>query len=248
MTTLHINKKQVVDQFLNPVSRISEECSLSVSSDDISTLINDSTGAIILYSKLKTKTGLAANESITLNIKDLRKLIKIFECIPDDEFDLKIGDNASTITHKSPTLSFKLHLVLDNVIKKCTVSLDKIIKLKFDSDFELTSAKIGEVLKGSIFTSNADKVYFYTKDGAVYAELTDKANHDIDSITFNLGSQYNGADVSSPLPFNLEILRLINSVKCDKLTVKINNTYKILLFEICTPDVMFKYIIPGYTK
>jgi len=247
MATLTLNKKEIVDQFLSPISRISEECSLSINPDSISTLVNDSTGAIILYGRIKTKTGLDENQSITLNFKDLRKLIKIFDCIKEDDFQLKIDDNSSIIGYKSPSLSFKLHLVLDSVIKKCTVSLDKISKLTFDSDFELTGDKIGEILKGSIFASTTDKVYFYTKDGAVFAELTDKATQAVDSITFSIANVYNGGDINTPLPFNMEILRLISG-KHDKVIVKLNNTYKILLFEICSPKVMFKYIIPGYTK
>ena len=245
---LKLNKKEIVDQFLSPVSRISEECSLSITSDSISTLVNDNTGAIILYGKIKTKTGLADGEKVNLNIKDLRKLIKIFDCIPLDDFELKTDDTASVLSHKSPALSFKLHLVLDNVIKKCTVSLEKISKLTFDSDFELTNDRTREILKGAIFTSNAEKVYFYTKDGMVYAELTDKASQDMDSITFNVSDKYNGLDITTPLPFNMEILRLINSGKFDKMTVKVNNTYKILLFEICDAKMVFKYIIPAYTK
>ena len=245
---LTLNKKEIVDQFLNPISRISEECSLSFRSDSVSTLVNDQTGAIILYGKIKTKTGLSDDQTISLNFKDLRKLIKIFDCIKDEEFQLKVDDNASIISHKSPGLSFKLHLVLDSVIKKCTASLDKISKLTFDSDFELTGDKISEILKGSIFATSSDKVYFYTKDGAVFAELTDKATHEVDSITFSVANVYNGGDISTPLPFNMEILRIINSGKPEKTAVKLNNTYKILLFEICNPKVTFKYIIPGYTK
>lgn len=237
-----------MDQFLNPVSRISEECSLVVNSDGVSTLVNDNTGAIILYGRIKTKTGLTANEKVSLNFKDLRKLIKIFDCIPTEDFELKTDENASIISHKSPALSFKLHLVNDNVIKRCTVSLEKISNLTFDSDFELTCDRTRELLRGNIFTTNADKVYFYTKDNMVYAELTDKASQDVDSITFNVAENYNGANITTPLPFNMEILRLINSSKYDKMTVKINNSYKILLFEICDAKVMFKYIIPAYTK
>ena len=248
MSTLQLTKKEITDEFLNPISRISEECSLMLTDESVSTLINDNSGAIILYAKIKTKTGLDAGQRLTLNFKDLRKLIKIIDCIQQDTFELKVGENSSTISHKSPSLSFKLHLVLDNVIKKCTVSLDKISKLTFDSDFELTTDKISEILKGSIFAANSDKVYFYTKDGVVFAELTDKANQDVDTITFNASTKYNGLDITTPLPFNMEILRLINSTKQEKVTVKINNTYKILLFEICSPKVMFKYIIPGYTK
>lgn len=205
----------------------------------------------ILYGKLKTTTGLAIDETVSLNFKDLRKLIKVFECIPEDTFELKIDDSASVISYKSPALSFKLHLVLDSVIKKNIVSLDKISKLTFDSDFELTSEKITEILRGSIVASipgKEDKIYFYTKDKSVYAELTDKSIQDVDSITFSIAEKYNGIDITSPLPFNMEILRLMTGNKFDKLNVKVNNTHKILLFEICNPQVMFKYIISGYTK
>lgn len=245
--TITLNKKEITDQFLSPISRISEECGLSVSADSISTLTNNAEGFIV-YGKLKTTTGLAANEMVNLNFKDLRKLIKIFDCIPGESFELNVGENASTISHKSSTLSFKLHLVMDSVIRKCQVDLDKICSLAFDSVFDLTSENIGNIIKGSIFTANADKVYFYTKDGAVFAELTDKATHETDSITYNIANQYTGADISTPLPFNIEILRILNSGKFNKITVKINNTYKILLFEICDPKITFKYIIPGYIK
>lgn len=245
---IQLNKKEIADQFLHPISRISEECSLSITADSISTLINDNSGAIILYAKIKTKTGLQLNESFALNFKDLRKLLKIFDCIPDENFNLKIGENASTIAYKSSQLSFKLHLVADNVIKKCNASVDKITKLTFDTTFDLTRDKMSEIIKGSIFSATADKVYFYTKDSNVFAELTDKAQHDTDSITFNVSNKYSGTDISSPLPFNMEILRLINSSTFDRLTVKINSTYKILLFEICTENALFKYVIPGYTK
>ncbi|MDD4110014.1 MAG: hypothetical protein PHS54_00510 [Clostridia bacterium] len=246
--TLTLNKKEIIEQFLNPLNRVSSECSLAVNSESISTLVNDNTGTIILYSKIKIKTGLLDNEKVNLNFKDLRKLIKIFECIQDENFEIKTDDDAKVISHKSPTLSFKLYLVADNVIKKCEANLEKISKLSFDSDFELTCDKAREIIKGSISTSNAEKVYFYTKDGAVYAELTDKATQEVDSITFNISDKYNGSDITTPLPFNMEILRLINSGKYDKMTVKINNTYKILLFEICDAKIMFKYIIPAFTK
>jgi hypothetical protein len=244
---IDFNKKQITSQFFNPISRISEECSLTVTPDSFSTLVNDNTDSIILYAKLKASTGMTG-DPVNLNFKDLKKMSKIIDCIPDEEFGLKVNDSASIINYKSDALSFKLHLVADNVIKKCSASLDKISKLTFDSEFNLTCATIGDILKGSIFAADTDKIYFYTKDSAVYAELTDKSIQETDSITFNIASGYSGNDITTPLPFNLEILRIIAATKFDTAKVKINDTYKILLFEISTPEVLFKYIIPGYTK
>ena len=50
---LQINKKQIIDKFLNPISRISDECSINVYPDHLYALVNDqSASPIILYSKI----------------------------------------------------------------------------------------------------------------------------------------------------------------------------------------------------
>jgi len=241
-----IDKEAIVDKFLNPISRITEECSIHLSGNEIYALVNDLAGNIILYTKLQTQTSLT--EDFVLNIKDIRKLSRVFDCVPSAIIDLDVDQNASVLKYKSPELSFKLHLVNENVIRKCQISLEKIAGLEFDSEFDLTGEKLSEILKGSVFATESNKMYFFSKDGCIYAELTDRATQDTDSVTFVVTNTISGEDITTPLPFSIEVLRLLSGQKPDNIKVKINNTYKLIAFEITTGVSETKYLIPAYVK
>ena len=245
---VNINKESVLQRFLVPVSKISDECSINISGKNIFTLVNDQNGSTILFSKVKSETGLPDDATLKLNVKDIRKLMKVFECISEDVFELEVDDNCSQIKYKSPTLSFKMHLVTDSVIKKVSISLDKINKLVFNSEFMLTQDKISEILKGSIFATDSNKIYYFTKDGKVHAELTDKATEGLDSITYCVCDTFTGEEIGTPLPFSLEFLRIVSTLKTGEVKVKINNTYKIIMFEAQGENSTLKYIISSYTK
>ena len=244
---LSLDKKEFIDWFLSPVNRITEECSIMVTGDSVSALVNDPGGTIILYCKIKTQTPAVGDQVVSLNIKNVRKFAKVIDCIKTNPIDLIIDDNASVLEYKSPDMSFKLHLVTDAVIRKSTISLEKIAKLSFNSEFILPVAKVDEVIKGSNF-SDTEKIYFYSKDGSIFADVTDKAQHDTDSITYMITNTCMGDAIETPLPFNLEILRIVSALKADTVTVKINNTYKILLFEVADGQHTMKYVVPAYTK
>lgn len=245
---LKINKKQIIDQILNPISRIVDDCAINVTKNTINSLVAADPGPTVLYAETQMDNNtLSDTDSIGLNIKGVKKLIRVFECIPTDEFEIEIGDNNSSIKYSSTNLSFKLHLVLDDAIKKCTLSLNKINKLTYDTSFSLTNSKINEILKGSMFANESNKVYFFTKDKVIYAELTDKAIEQVDNITFNITPTYQGIELTTPLPFSVEILRLLSNNKED-VEIKINNSYKIILFEIKKQTGILKYIIPAYVK
>lgn len=245
---LKFNKAEITDQFLNPISKVATDCSITVTNQHIQSLVTDSNGTVILYSKLKTPNpDIAEDEVVNLNIKEIRKLIRVFDCINSESFDLEVDENASTLKFKSKEMSFKLHLVLDEAIKKCSLSLEKISKLTFNTEFTLLGSKLSEVLKGSTFATETNKIYFYTKDGIVYAELTDKASEQLDSITFNIADKFTGDALNNALPFSLEVLRLLAGAK-DSINVKINNTYRIIMFEINNQNGLVKYIIPAYVK
>jgi hypothetical protein len=243
---ISLNKKIIVDEFLTPISRITEECSIHITPDSIYSLVNDLSGNVILYCNLTIKTNV--EKELVLNIKDVRKLCKVFDCIESAIIDLDVDENSSVIKYSSPHLSFKLHLVNESVIRKCTVSLDKISKLTSDNSFNITGDKLNDLLRGSIFSTETNKIYFYTQGEQVYAELTDKATQDVDSITFMVTDKIEGDRITTPLPFNMEILRFLAASKPSNIEVKINNTYKILTFTIKVENSEIKYIIPAFVK
>lgn len=247
MATITIDKKQFISKVLSPLNRITEEGTVHFTKDNIYSLVNDPAGSIILYSKIEASTGLT-EERISLNFKDLKKIQRVFECIPLDIFNLEVNDNNSIISHKSDEISFKLHLVMDNVIRKNTIGLEKISKLTYDTTFDLAYSKISNILKGSVLNSETNKVYFFTKNSQVFAELTDKATADIDNITLFASEKYEGKDILTPLPFSLDFLKIVSNINADTIKVRINNTYRIICFESVENGNIMKYIISAYTK
>ncbi len=241
-----IDKDAIVHKFLNPISRLTEECSIHLTDNEIYALVNDLAGNIILHIKLQTQTSLT--DEFVLNVKDIRKLSRVFDCVDTAIIDLTVDPNASVLKYASPKLSFKLHLNNENVMRKCQISLDKMNSLKFDSEFKLTGDKLSEILKGSIFATETNKIYFFSKDGNIHAELTDKTTQDIDSITFIVTDTIKGEDLTSPLPFSVEVLRLLSGLRPDSIQVMINNTYKLIKFKITTDVSETSYLIPAYVK
>lgn len=205
-----------------------------------------------LYAKHTFPTGLKDGEVSILNFKDLKKLIRVFNCIKQDTFDLGINKNASVLSHKSPSLSFKLHLVDDDIINKPDDSaLEKIMRLTFDNEFVLTRDVTREVVKANTSTSDDNKVYFYTKDGVVYAELTDMSMQDVDSIAFKVADSYIGEDISEPMAFDLNFFKILNGNSFETVTVKVITkgiSAGVILFEIKTPETLFKYIVSSFKK
>jgi len=245
---IKLDKEQVLKYFLNPVSRVSDECSINVTPENVFTVVNDLNGSTILFCKLKTDTNIGDGNTVKLNVKDIKKLIRVFDCINLDEFEIEVDSNASQLKYKSADISFKMHLVTDSVIKKVSTDVNKIQKLQFNTELILSRDRLAEILKGSVFATDSNKIYFFTKDGQVYAELTDKATEDLDSITFSVTDSFTGDELTEPLPFSLELLRTLSGLKTDDIKVKINNTYKIIMFEIATEKSTLKYIISAYTK
>ena len=105
-----------------------------------------------------------------------------------------------------------------------------------------------EILKGNAFANETDKIYFYTKDGKVYGELTDKKYQNVNSLTFEVTDKFVGDALLSPLPINLEVLRVFSSLKLTKTKAKINTEKKVFIFEIEDTDFSLKYIVPTLAK
>lgn len=245
-TTIKLSKKTIIDQILSPVSKLTDSCTINITDNTIYCITANTTSSIIFYANC-AYTGGGADKLIELNIKDARKLMQVLSSVSEDEILLKIGENASTINYKSDDLSFKLHLVNSSVIKKTAVSREKIDDMKFDTDFIVTYDTIKTVTKYRSITES-DRIYISTVGSSVYAELTDKTTENVDSATCKLSDTYNGPPLSSSIPFSAEALTQICSVPFTEVRVCINNKYKVMVFQICEPDAIVKYIVSSLTK
>jgi hypothetical protein len=170
----------------------------------------------------------------------------VFNCIKEDIFDISINKNASVMSHKSSELSFKLHLVDDDIIHEPGIPIEKIAKLTFNCEFKLTRDVIREIIKAHTSTGDTNKVYFYTKDNAVYAELTDMSMQNVDSISIRIADSYKGENINTPIAFDLDFFKILNGNKFDIATIKVKTDDGVLLFETNTQESMFKYIVTAY--
>lgn len=245
---LTVPVKAVVDRFLKPINKLTDDCSITITRDSWSSLASDATGTILLLTSLKVKTQSPIPAEIPkLNVKNIKKVIQAFECCRSDDIELELDSNVSFLKHKSDNISFKLYLVTDSVIRKNTVSPDKLRSIKYDVTFELDPVTLSDVNRGTSILPDTNKIYIY-KDpitSTIKFDITDRSQDQSDSIEFTI-APFDGVFKDS-IPFNISVLRLLSSQK-QSVVVGINTTLKVLSFTIDSPEVFSQYIIPAHSK
>jgi len=95
---------------------------------------------------------------------------------------------------------------------------------------------MSSLIKASTFTVDTDKLYVYTRDGKVYCELTDKQKHNIDSFSSILSDGFDGDDITTSIPVNFEVFRLMSSLRFETCDISIDPERKVLLCVIQSGD------------
>jgi len=248
---IEINKDTFTGQFLSPISKIvgdddaNKGCVIDVTPKNITSLCNTKDGQIILFSNITMETGLADGEQVHLNVYDIRKFIKLLDCIPEDIVKLQI--NSNHLAYKSSQINFKFHLMDEGVIRKSIVNVDKIDKLTFDSEFIITKSKLDEIMKISSFTEDSNKLYLNCDGVGVKGELTDKTKPNIDTVNIQMAESFVGNKFNN-LPISLDVLRKLSGIKFNDLNIKVNTQTKVLMMELSSNDCLLKYIATALVK
>jgi hypothetical protein len=246
---LTIDKNKIKEEFLLPISKVicddesNKGCIIDINNDKIECVANTKDGSVILYATHDLKE--SVEESSVLNIYDLKKFIRLIDCIDND--NIKFTINSNNITYTSPTLKFKYHLMDDGVIKRSVVNINKINALKFNNEFIITKEKINEILKVSSFTEDSNKIYFNCKSESIYGELTDKSKPNIDTVDLKISDKFIG-DIFTDIPISLDVIRKFTGIKYDNLQVKVNTDTKVILFELLNNDSKLKYVATALVK
>ena len=127
-----------------------------------------------------------------------------------------------------------------------SISIDKINKLQYDSKFTLQYANVISLLKGSTFTTETDKIYFYTQENSVYGKLTDLDRHNVDVFTQKISDEFEGTPLQTALPLNFETMRIICSLRFKNLKVSVNTDMKVFLFDVINEGVKLNFISSAY--
>lgn len=178
---------------------------------------------------------------LSLNIGDVKRLIRVLDCVQEETVTLKVESNK--LSYKSKELKFNYHLMEDIVMHRSPIKPEKINAFQYTTEFDLDAGRIQEILKGSVFAVDSNKMYLYTQDGTVFADLADLTAANTDSIGFKFAESFTGNPITKPMPLHLEAVRLLAGSKFTTIKVKLNTELSVVLFELTAPNATIKYIL-----
>lgn len=225
------NKQSFVNSFLSPIGKLAENTVIKVRAGEFNSLSSSSDGTLIVSCTLPQHN--AVEDTIFLNIPDINKFVKVLSCITTDDVELNFNNN--NLEYKSNNVGFKYHLLADGIIDPPTVDINKIKKIDFDVRFTVESNTINQLIKASTFTTDTNKIYFSTRDNSVHGTLTDRQRHNVDSYTQSIAAEYTGPNLTKELSLSFETIRIISSIRFEKLHVRINPDLNVFLFQVEMP-------------
>ena len=237
---IKINKRHLVENLLVPASKLSDNVCLDFPSDssNVKTLVTSSDNSTILLASVPCKV----SDPFKCIIPDSKTFLRLFSGIDEDNITLDIESNV--IKYSSPTISFKYHLLDDSYINnKKAISEEKLSQIAFDTTFDLQKSKLSDILKFNSIVPDAEKLYFYTKDGKVFAKLGDEQKCNTNEINIEISESFDGEALSESIPINIQNILLL-SFNSEVISIKINQKLKVFKFE--TP--LTEYIISGLVK
>jgi hypothetical protein len=239
MTLKILNKISFCKKFLEPISKISTACILTVSNDLVSSLCKGDDGTFLYAETVDVSF---VGEERKLNIPDLARFIKMFDCIQEEQVELII--NSNNIEYKSASTRFKYHLIDDGIIQVANLSVKKIEASNFCTFFKVPISLLSSIIKGSSYV-DSEKLYIHTENGLVLGDLNDKKRSNVDSFGLKLSDSFTGEEVLDPVPFSVELFRSVSTLKLNELEVKLNLERRIIAFSIDYDNYILKYFATG---
>ena len=87
------NLKTFNNGFLYNISRLTDSCILRFEKNEVSCVASNNDNTVVYYSSSNQDTPFINDNLVTLNIPDVKKLIKIFSCIEDNHIELAVENN-----------------------------------------------------------------------------------------------------------------------------------------------------------
>jgi hypothetical protein len=239
---LRIQNRPEFLKFLEAISKINESAIVNVQEGEpgkLSCLVSSTDNTLILLAELDSAE---SNFSGTNNIPDIKKLIRVIDSINSKNITLNV--NSNNYEYKGNSIKFKYHLYEDGLLSKPTINIEKIKSFKYDISFSITKEILQAIIKGSTFATETNKVYLFTEDGLLKAELTDRARHNTDALCIDLGE----VDFElKPIPLNLDNIKLLLTID-QVINIGINTDYGVSVIDIQTDAIKLKYIITSLTQ
>ena len=240
-----VNNQQFKKLFLEQISKISDNAVVKIKENLIECKSCTPDNSVILGISLQIKTKNLPSSDVTLNVGDIKKLIRAFDCIEKEDITFTVENN--NINYKDTSLKFKFHLLENGIINQPKINFEKLNSLKFESNFTVTDKALNDLVRASTFSTDSNKVYLTSMDSLLKADLTDKARFNVDSFETNISNDYTGTKLES-LCLNFEIFRILSSCKYNTLNCKIAPSLGVVLFGFENNIITSKYIVSALTK
>lgn len=235
---LQVKNRDEFLKFLDALSKINESCILRIKKGGISSLVASVDNTLILHAQYDTE----CDFEDTINIPDIKKLSRVIDTINSKELTFDI--NSNNIEYSGNGIKFKYHLFDEGFLTEPSINLDKINSFDYDVSFNLTKQVLTQVFKGSTFASNTNKIYFYTENDNLMAELTDRARHNTDNFTLSIDKVK--FDLK-PTPINFDNIRLLTNIG-NTFDVNINTQYGVAIFNSSLNNIRLKYVLSSLTQ
>jgi hypothetical protein len=233
------DREDFLNNFLTPLSRITDSTVLKVTENSISSISSMSDNTLVVHA---TYNNILSGVAKNLNIPDLKKLCRVLSCIEDKGCALDVSTN--NISFESSTIRFKYHLFEDNIIKTPKqINLEKLKEMPFDGLFNIPYTSVVSLIKGSSIATDTNKIYLTFKDNEVFGELTDKSRANTDSYGIKISEDYKGDPINVNIPLNFELFRIISCMKYKVLTANIASKRGLITLDTGTETTSMKFIV-----
>ena len=241
---IQLNNNIFKKLFLEQISKVSDSAAIKVKKNSLECIACTSDNSIVLAVNLPITTGEELSVS-TLNVGDIKKLIRAVDCISEEQITLKLSNN--NIVYSDKNIQFKYHLLEDGIITVPKINIQKLETLQFDSSFTLTDKCLIELVKGSTFSTDSNKIYLSSQGSTLKGNLTDKTRYNIDSFELNVSNDFRGTDIEN-MCLNFEIFRILSTLKVNSLNCKVSSKLGVVLFDFQNNIIETKYIVSALTK
>jgi hypothetical protein len=242
-------EKSFLEKILKSINRLCDSCVLKIEDDQITSISSTSDNIVFLY--IRGKLAEKSNFNTKINIIDIKRFLCGLDCLNSDLIDIEIHENFVKCFSKntSEKTHFKYHLADDSVMSKSTFSIKKISQLKFDTEFLIPVSCQRQIMSAYSFSPECSKIYFKEQNDNIFVEINDLNQHNNDSVEIKVSDTYVGSCIKESIPINIEIFKHLMYTKNSNIIVKINNEYKVFVFNVKEDDsIDIKYITSALVK
>jgi hypothetical protein len=230
--------------FLEQISRISDSAVINLKDSTLECLTNSPDNSIILSTSFKVESDPPASTA-SINVGDVKKLIRAFDCISSDNITFKVDSN--NITYSDNDVQFKYHLLENGIISQPKINIQKLESVNFDCEFTLTDKAFSDLIKASTFSTDSNKIYLTSYDSVLKGNLTDRSRHNVDSFEINMCNNFVGNKIDN-LCINFEVFRILSTLRLSNINCKIASSLGVVLFSFENNILKTKYIVSSLTK